>query len=61
MGPNGSENFKMLLSYQSQPKVLKLVLNFPPNDPPKTMFEILKIFECPIYKDFFSKISNSQL
>ncbi len=31
MRPNGSTNFKILL-YKSQPKVFKLVLNFPPND-----------------------------
>ncbi len=37
MRPNaGGTNFKILL-YKSQPKVFKLVLNFPPND-----FEFLK-------------------
>ncbi len=30
-------------SYKSQPKVLKLVLNFPPNGPHKSMFGIFEI------------------
>ncbi len=42
MGPNGSENFKTLL-LQSQPKVFKLVLNFSPNGPHKTMFGFFEI------------------
>ncbi len=48
-------------SYQSQPKVFKLFLNFLPNGPHKMMFGIFEIFSFQILMIFFSKISNSPL
>ena len=51
MGHNGSEYFKTLLLLQIAAKrvVLKFVLNFPPNGPHKTKFEIFEILSF----DFF--------
>ncbi len=55
MGPNGSKNFKSYRysSYKLQPKVLKLVLNFPPNGPHKSTFGIFLNFEFLIFNEFF--------
>ncbi len=65
MGPSGSENFSYY-SYKSQPKVFKLVLNFPPNGPHKTVLRIFEILSFRflsnnVSNNFFSKISNSPL
>ncbi len=43
MGPYGSEISKGYSSYKSEPKVFKLVLNFPPNCSHKTTVEIFEI------------------
>ncbi len=43
MGPNGSENFKMLLLLEYQRNVFKLLPNIPPNGPDRTTFAILEI------------------
>ncbi len=40
----GAKISKRDFSYKSQPKVLKLVLNFPPNGPHKTILGFLKVF-----------------
>ncbi len=58
MGPNGAKISKGWSSYKLQPKVFKLVMNFPPNSPHKTT---LGYFEFPIFSDFFSKILSSPL
>ncbi len=56
-GPMGAKISKRYSSYKSQPKVLKLLLNFLPNGPHKStvgIFEILKIEILVIFNDFFS-------
>ncbi len=45
MGPHESANLKTLFPYKLQSNVFKLVLNFPPKGPHKTMLGI--------YYDFF--------
>ncbi len=42
-------------SYESQPKVLKLVLNFPPNGPHRIMFGIFDILSFKFLIIFFRK------
>ncbi len=44
-------------SYQSQRKVFKLVLNFPPDTPNKTTLEILTFWVSVFLAIFFSKLS----
>ncbi len=53
MEPNGSVNFKHYSSYKSQPKVLKLDLNFPPNGSHKTGFGIFEILSFGLLTIFF--------
>ncbi len=43
MGMMGAKISKRYSSYKSQPNVLKLVLNFPPNGPHKTAMGIFEI------------------
>ncbi len=57
--PMGAKISKRYSSYKLQPKVFKLFLNFLPNHPHKTILGIFGNFKLPIFKDFFSKISNS--
>ncbi len=56
MGPNRSENFKRYCSYKLQPKILKLVLNFPPNGrSSQILVWDFWNFEFPIFNIFFRK------
>ncbi len=43
---------KRYSSYKSQPKFIKLFLNFLPNGPHKTMFGIFEILKIEILTDF---------
>ena len=52
MGPNRSKNFKTLLLLQIA-AVLKLFLNFPPNGPQKTTFEIFEILSFRFLRNVF--------
>ncbi len=52
---------KRYFSYKSQPKVLKLALNFPPNGPHKNRLEIFEILSFRFVMNFFFEISNSPL
>ncbi len=45
MGPYMGAKISKRYSYKSQPKVFKLFLNFLPNGPHKTTFEISENFE----------------
>ncbi len=47
--------------YKSQPKIFKLVLEFPPNGPHKTTLGIFDILSFWLLMIFVSKISNSPL
>ena len=60
MGPYGSETFQRatLPTNHSQLKVFKLVFNFPPNVPHKTMLGIFDILNFQFLTICFSKISN---
>ncbi len=51
----GAKISKRYSSYKSQPKVLKLLLTFPPNGPHKIALGIFWNFEFPILNDFFFK------
>ncbi len=46
---------KAYTTYKLQPKVLKLVLNFPPNGPPNTMFGSFDILSFRFLAIFFFK------
>ncbi len=50
MGVNISKRYS---TYKSQPNVLKLVLNFPPNGPHKNTFGIFEILKNEILTTFF--------
>ncbi len=52
MKPNGSKNVKTLLLLQIAAKCLKLVLNFPPNGPHKSIFGIFEILKIEILTNF---------
>ena len=52
---------KRYSSYKSQPKVLKRVLNFPPNGPHKATLGIFEILSSWFLTICFSKISNTLL
>ena len=54
--PMGVKNSKRY-SYKSQPKLMKLVLNFPPNGPHKIAFGVFEILSF----RFFSNLLSSQL
>ncbi len=51
--PMGEKMSKCYPSYKSQPKVLKLVLNVPPNGPHKTTFGIFEILSFWFLTNFF--------
>ncbi len=56
MGPNGSKNFETLrYSYKSQPKLLKLILNFPNNGPHKITLKIFEVLSFRFLMIFFRK------
>ena len=59
--PMGENISKRYSSYKSQPKVFKLLLNFPPNGPHKAMFGIFEILSFRFLTIFFSEISNLPL
>ena len=50
--PMGANISKCYSSYKSQPKVLKVILNFPPNGPHEILFGIFEMF-----KFFFEKFT----
>ncbi len=51
VGPYGSENFKTTL-LQMAAEIFKLFLNFLPNSPHKTTFEIFEILKIEILTNF---------
>ncbi len=51
----GAKISKRYSSYKLQPKVLKLVLNFPPNGPHKTTLGIFEILSFRFLMIFFRK------
>ncbi len=56
----GMKISKCYSTYKLQPKVFKLIMNFPPNGPDKTTFGIWS-FELSIFNIFFLQIANSPL
>ncbi len=56
--PMGKKISKRYFSYKSQPNVLKLFLNFPPNGPHKSTFWYFWNFEFLIFNDFFFENSK---
>ncbi len=56
--PMGVKISKRYSSYKSQPKVLKLVLNFPPNGPNKILLGIFDILSFWFLMIFFQKFQT---